>query len=589
VVDAYGFVGWSTEPDALLPATTGWVFADDADGNPATLLNDTTGVRGAGTTSSPYTITLYADWAYTRVNDAPVIQDVVMPEAFYGQPFDVEVSAIDEDADTLNWTISEGYLPEGVSLTNVTGPTIHLTAESVKAAVGSYSFTLRCADAEDKADVAELTIEVKAVVPTLADVNVAAVVMGGAGSEYSAANAGPGVKLTLTAPEITSDGGATLLGQGWQCDVSGTWEAFDPDTYMSLSYNGKRLRYYATNSVGTGYSNEATIAVNPNSLYPVLGGKDRLATSRLTALDAWPEGSKDAVLAIGSDFKDALAASYLAGWLEAPVLLVSATTKNNAPIKEALKTLKVSKVYTVGAAVTDTIRKSVWTGTTVKVSPKGKDGVTEAIDIVKYVTGTLKKAKPTSVLITTTSGFADAMGTAAYAANPKLNMPILYVNGKNDASKASAYVKSLGSVKTTYVLGSTVSVSAAAAKKFSNVKRVYGADRNLTAAAAFETFSPMVAKANKDGHLHSVGIAAGSDFADALGAGAAQAHLGGAVMITPPTKIGEDVKAVLDGGTFKSGVTTYKAPAIQKDLIDFCFYGLTMSDSIKKSISGYIR
>jgi hypothetical protein len=270
------------------------------------------------------------------------------------------------------------------------------------------------------------------------------------------------------------------------------------------------------------------------------------------------------------------------------VLLVSPQLKNNARIKATLKTLKVSKVYTIGAAVTDTIRKSVWTGSYTKVS-KGKDGVTEAIDIVKYVTGTLKKAKPTSVLITTTSGFADAMGTAAYAANPKLNMPILYVNGKDDASKAASYVKSLGSVKTTYVLGSTVSVSAAAASKFPAVKRVYGADRNATAAAAFATFSPMVAKANADGRLHSVGMAAASGFADALGAGAAQAHLGGAVMITPPTKVGGNVKAILRGGTFKAGATTYKTAAIHKHLTGFCFYGQTISSPVKKTISGYIR
>jgi hypothetical protein len=180
------------------------------------------------------------------------------------------------------------------------------------------------------------------------------------------------------------------------------------------------------------------------------------------------------------------------------------------------------------------------------------------------------------------------MGTAAYAANPKLNMPILYVDGNNNASKASAFVKSLGSVKTTYVLGSTVSVSAAAAKKFSNVKRVYGTDRNTTAAAAFATFSPMVAKANADGRLHSVGIAAGN-WPDALGAGAAQAHLGGAIMITPSAKVGAHVKAVLTGGSFKSGNTTYKPVAIHRHLTKFCFYGRGMSNSVKKSISGYIK
>jgi hypothetical protein len=409
----------------------------------------------------------------------------------------------------------------------------------------------------------------------------AAVTLGGA--------SGQGVCLSLQKPDVNWGGGKPQ-GEGFQVELSaGKWTTFDPATYMSLSYNGKKLRYFARNGVGTAYSKAVVIKVLAPNAYPTLGGTNRIGTSRLTALDAWPNGSKYAVLAIGSDFKDALAASYLAGWLDAPVLLVSAAVKNNAPIEQTLRDLKVTKVYTVGAAVTDTIRKSVWRGTFEKVSPKGKDGVSEAIDIVKYVTGVLKKAKPTSVLVTTTSGFADAMGTAAYAANPKLNMPILYVNGKDDASKAAAFVKSLGSVKTTYVLGSTVSVSNKAARQFKGVKRVYGADRNLTAAAAFATFSPMVAKANADGKLHSVGMAAASGFADALGAGAAQAHLGGVVMITPPAKVGTNVKVVLTGGTFKSGAAIYKPIAIQKHLTNFCFYGLTTSASVKRTISGYIR
>jgi hypothetical protein len=593
-VSYYDFVGWSNSSDDMQPEG-GWVFADDSEGNPVTLLTTANGVLGDGSEQSPHTLTLYAVWTLGRDVVAPHITTTQggVPAATQGSPYTANFSEEGSNPPEVSWQVSQGTLPDGFSLSPTTGDTVQVVSPAVAALPGSYDFTLRCTNAAGLYDEENYTITVvmvapEVVLPILAKLAApAAVVMGGAGSAYSAANAGPGVRLK--APAVISDGGAALLGQGWQTDASGKWAAFDPDTYMSLSYNGKKLRYYATNSAGTTYSNEVAITVNPNSLYPVLGGKDRIAISSLTALDAWPEGSKYAVLATGADFKDALAASYLAGWLSAPVVLVSPNVKLNGPVKSALATLKVSKVYTVGAAVTDTMRKSVFTGSYTKVSPKGTDGVAEAIDVVKYVTGTLKKTKPTSVFITTTSGFADAMSTAAYVANPKLNMPVLYVKGLNDASKASSYVKSLKTVKTTYVLGSTKVVSAKAASQFKGVKRVYGTDRNFTAAAAFATFSPLVAKGNADGHLHSVGMAAGSDFADALGAGAAQAHLGGAVMITPPTKVGVDVHAVLDGGSFKAGVTTYKAPPIQKRLTNFCFYGLTMSTAVKKSISGYIR
>jgi putative cell wall-binding protein len=519
-----------------------------------------------------------ADFKVNTIGQASLVDQ----DLYHGPVLGVEARVA--DGVTGMGTITVLYAPSGA-------PSASATA-TVPATVGSYDVYVAVAEGSDylaTPDGAPLMMgsyriidtTPQTVAPTVATpATPPAVVMGN--------GKGEGVALRLSVPAIDW-GGGTNLGQGWKCDFSGSYSAFDPATPMSLSYNGKHLVYYATNEAGSTQSAPVTIKVSAPATYPISGGKDRIATSQQTALDAWPEGSASAVLAIGSDFKDALAASYLAGWLDAPVLLVSPNVKLNAPIKSTLKTLKVKTVYTVGAAVTDKIRSSVWSGKTTKVSQKGKDGVTEAIDIVKYVTGTLKKPKPTSVLITTTSGFADAMGTAAYAANPKLNMPILYVNGKNDASKASAYVKSLGTVKTTYVLGSTVSVSAAAASKFKGVKRVYGADRNLTAAAAFATFSPMVAKANPDGKLHSVGMAAANGFADALGAGAAQAHLGGVVMLTPPTKVGPQVKIVLRGGTFKSGATTYRPKAVYRDLTNFEFYGLGTSASVRKAISGYVK
>jgi hypothetical protein len=422
----------------------------------------------------------------------------------------------------------------------------------------------------------------------------AAVVMGGAGSVESAANVGPGAKLALAAPQVTSWGGGASLGQGWQIYLGGQWKAFDATTYMSLSYNHKELRYYATNSAGTTYSNVVTICVRPNSLYPILAGKDRYYTSALTALEAWTAGSKYAVLATGEDYKDALAANYLAGALDAPLLLLSPKVKHNVPVANALKKLGASKVYVVGGAVTKAMAASVGFKAATWVS-KATDGLTEAVDVLKYVVSKLHRAAPTAVAITTTSGYADAVAASAYVANPGLNLPVLFVKGKDDASKAAAELQALGSVKTVYVLGSTKAVSARAAAALKSaagpsarMARLWGANRNLTAAAVFATFAPKVAKLD-GGHLASVGIVCDNAFADALGAGVAQAHLGGAVMPTPAAKVGTDVHAVLTGGSFKSGTTTYQTPALQQYLTNFCFYGSTMSTAVRKAISGYVK
>jgi hypothetical protein len=60
-------------------------------------------------------------------------------------------------------------------------------------------------------------------------------------------------------------------------------------------------------------------------------------------------------------------------------------------------------------------------------------------------------------------------------------------------------------------------------------------------------------------------------------------------MITPPTKVGSNVKQVLNGGAFMAGGSTYKTPALHKYLTKFCFYGQTMSIGVWKTISGYIK
>jgi putative cell wall-binding protein len=383
------------------------------------------------------------------------------------------------------------------------------------------------------------------------------------------------------------------------------WQEFDPTLLsdddvngvdaevMSLDKNGLSVAYYARNNQGYGYSNVIKLAVRPVSLYPQISGDNRIITSAQTALDAWPEGCRNAVLAAGDTFQAALAASYLAGALDCPVILVSPSGSSKDTTKSVLKTLGVTHVYVVGGAITAKIRAGVFSGTSTTVS-SSKDAATIAVDVVKYVTTTLNRNKPTSVILTTDSNFPDALGVSAYAANARLNIPILFVHGLNSAAKAAAEVKALGTVKTVYALGTpNVTVSSNAAKQVASghsLKWLYGTDRNGTAAAVFATFSPMVAATNDSGKLNSIGFACGAQFADALGCGPAQAHLGGAIYITPASSLGLAVKAVLDGGSVKvsSGKYTYKD--IHHTITNFEFYGQeTIAASNRRKISGFVQ
>ena len=80
-----------------------------------------------------------------------------------------------------------------------------------------------------------------------------------------------GYALTLTAPSVSANGD-TVTAQGWQISANGTggWTDFDTATAMTTPHNGQYLRYYATNSVGTGYSNAVQITVNAAPVVPMV-------------------------------------------------------------------------------------------------------------------------------------------------------------------------------------------------------------------------------------------------------------------------------------------------------------------------------
>ena len=82
-----------------------------------------------------------------------------------------------------------------------------------------------------------------------------------------------------------------------------------------------------------------------------LAGADRYATAAAIADEAFPNGATTAIIARGDVFADALAANYLAGVVDAPILL---TDTNRLP--EATSDALASR--------------SVWTRSTSSVAPR---------------------------------------------------------------------------------------------------------------------------------------------------------------------------------------------------------------------------
>jgi len=81
-----------------------------------------------------------------------------------------------------------------------------------------------------------------------------------------------------------------------------------------------------------------------------IAGNNRYDTSAKTALQAYPNGAETVIIARGDDqgnFTDALAASYLAGVEDTPILL---TSPDSLPqeIEEAIEELEAQKAYVLG-------------------------------------------------------------------------------------------------------------------------------------------------------------------------------------------------------------------------------------------------
>ncbi|MDR7212676.1 T9SS sorting signal type C domain-containing protein [Flavobacterium piscis] len=73
-----------------------------------------------------------------------------------------------------------------------------------------------------------------------------------------------GGSLNPSAPTITANG-STVTASGWQLETTvggGAYANLTVPYTVAFADNGKRIRYYATNSCGTGYSNVVAITIN---------------------------------------------------------------------------------------------------------------------------------------------------------------------------------------------------------------------------------------------------------------------------------------------------------------------------------------
>jgi len=325
-------------------------------------------------------------------------------------------------------------------------------------------------------------------------------------------------------------------------DVYGYWRPDAPDyqPVTASEFDDQFPDVFGHSVVSQRDVGEYRVALSVAPLHPRrLSGADRYATSATIALERFGK-SRNAVLATGEDFPDALCASALAGALDAPLLL---TQKASAPasITSALTDLGVDNVWIVGGtgvvstAVDDQLTAA---GMTVMPRVSGPNRY-ETAKQVAYLVMDIVQSDPEGhwrqeAFFVRGDEFPDALSVAPHAYAEKI--PILLVE-PGGVPAATEEAVTFCYINDGHIIGGTGAVSALTATEIGMLlgdaaDRWSGVDRYATSATCA---AHGVARGWLD--FDDLGVATGLAFPDALSGGAASGYYGSPLILTRPTSI----------------------------------------------------
>jgi lysozyme len=256
-----------------------------------------------------------------------------------------------------------------------------------------------------------------------------------------------------------------------------------------------------------------------------IAGADRIGTAAAVSQATTVAGAaKAAVLARADGYADALAGAPLAATKGGPLLLTGSATLATATGKELSRTLpRGATVYLLGgtAAVSADVARQVEAlgFRTARLAGGDRYATAAAIATAVNPTGPL--------LLTTGTGFADALAAGAAAAQVK--GAVLLTAGDRPAAATAAFLAARPGA-TTYAVGGP------AQRAHPRAQAVVGADRFATAVAVARTFFPSAT---------GIGIASGASFPDALAAGPAMGATGQPLLLTASSSLSPAVAGYL--------------------------------------------
>lgn len=266
-----------------------------------------------------------------------------------------------------------------------------------------------------------------------------------------------------------------------------------------------------------------------------VSGASRYETAVDAALSSYPDGSQGVILAVGSDFPDALASCGLSGLLDYPILLTANGTLPSET-SQAIATLKGGnpsfEVLVIGGegAISSTVFNALKRYDAQPQRIYGNSRYETAYAIYSYGMTASPGGWDDKAIVVTGTGFADVLSMAPYAVHSAA--PIFL------ASPSSGLIGevegSLNNFSSAIIAGGSSAVSTSVENQLkgvfgaTGVERLSGEDRYDTSVQAASWII-----ANVDGiSWDNVGFTKGADFPDGLSGAPLQAKLGSVMLLT---------------------------------------------------------
>lgn len=272
-----------------------------------------------------------------------------------------------------------------------------------------------------------------------------------------------------------------------------------------------------------------------------IGGADRYAVSSGVATDAFGTGVPVAFVASGAGFADALAGSAAAGAERGPVLLVR---KDSIPtlVGIELHRLEPRKIVVLGgeASIDPTVQAALaaYSPVVERVSGADRYEVSAALSKTYFGDAGDSGGEHPAVFVASGSVFPDALSGSAAAG--RAGAPVLLVTKTGVPGSVLAELKRLEPRSIT-VLGGRNTIADDVVKALGEVAptaRIDGADRYAVSAAVSSQSRPEGA--------HTVYVASGAVFPDALSGSAAAIQNRAPVLLVAAGQIPAKVGAELD-------------------------------------------